>query len=105
MAGEVGEALTGQKYGDFRRSPNMEDRRDEHGLWQNMLMAIGVEPIDHTEARSRGLAPQEYDPGDLDPAYNRPTPLGAQAGFSSIPEPEPLKTMEQLLKRIEKNGP
>jgi hypothetical protein len=114
MPGEVGEALTGQRFGDFRKESNVEDRRGEHSMWQNMLMELGIAPVDHTDAAKIGLGPQEYYPGQLDPKYEKPTPLGIQAGyFDATEEPawqtanrriEPM-TIDDLLKRDEQNGP
>lgn len=99
MAGEVGEALTGQRFDNFRRSPNMEDRRDEHSLWQNMLMAIGVPPMDRTDNAQMGMAPGAYHTWDMDKSLERPTPLGQQMGYSDTMGERPPVSIEDLLKR------
>lgn len=71
---EVGEALTGN---------NIEDRRDEFSTWQQLLMSLGVKPVDHNPY-SQILPPGGYLTDDLDPRDARLTPLGKDAGYLDL---------------------
>lgn len=99
MAGEVGEALTGQRFADFRRSSNIEDRRDERGAIKNLLMTLGVKPEMLGVTSTPGLPPATFDPQDLDVSLENPTPLGVDAGYFNVQEEPYLHTMQEFLKR------
>lgn len=77
---EVGAALTGDKFGDFRRSPNVEDRRGESWWSANGPPITAMHGI-------QGILNVLFPPDE--PV----TPLGTDAGIHSI-RAEPLLSYE-----------
>lgn len=94
---DVGAALTG-KYADFRRSSDVEDRRDEPWpYWEGVPEhpQIGAPSMDTVMEILHAILPPKIPPV---------TPLAIDAGVENIGKPEPYKEYHETLKRIE-NGP
>ncbi len=83
---EVGAALTGDKFGDFRRSPNVEDRRGESWWSANAPPMTAMRGI-------QGILQVLFPPEE--PI----TPLARDAGIDSI-RPEPWLSGSDFIPQI-----
>lgn len=96
--GDVGGALTG-RYADFRRSENVEDRRDETMTPPTMMELLKGVPdlfpsIDKLKwmAQNPNLPIKEYD--NPIPAT---TPLANELGYSDVKKPTTQEIVDHML--------